>query len=603
MDDSTISFLVLGAVVALFVWNRLPIEIVAVGAALSLYATGVLDLGQTLAGFGDPMVIFIAALFVVSEGLDATGVTAWAGQRLIGLAGRNLVRLLVLVMLLSAVVTALISVNGAVAALLPIVVVAAIRLGHPTSQLMLPLAFAAHAGSLLALTGTPVNVIVSEAAVDAGQEPFGYFEFALVGLPLGAGTLAIVALAGPRLLPTRTPKSLPADLGAHATTLMDQYLREDTVARLEVAPGSPLIGSPRAALDLQDHAGVTLVGVVRDGSPGPTADTPLAAGDILIVQGADEPVARLAADRALRLRPRPQPDEIAATLLNRHLGVAEIVVAPRSALIGLEVFPGMLTSSRDAVILAVQRAGADQGPAEVVLAAGDVLLVRGTWDALEQTAGDPDVLLVDHPEMVRRQAVPMGPRAKRALVILAAMVLALATGVAPPAVSALVAACAMVLVGALSVSQAYRSVAWTTVVLIGAMIPLSVAMQQTGAAAQLAELLVDIVGGAGPYALLLGLFVLTATLGQIISNSATALIVIPIAVSAAVELDVSARPLLMTVTVAAAAAFLTPVATPVNLIVMGPGGYRFGDYWKLGLPLLAWFVVVATLVIPIFWPF
>ena len=232
MDDAAISFAVLGAVVVLFIWNRFPVELVAIAAALALYATGVLDLQQTLAGFGDPMVVFIAALFVVSEGLDATGVTAWAGQRLIAYAGDSGNRLLVLVMLLCALVTALISINGAVAALLPIVVVAALRLGRPTSQLMLPLAFAAHAGSLLALTGTPVNVIVSEAAENAGQAPFGYFEFSLVGIPLLIGTVLIIVLFGSRLLPQRTPKSMPADLGAHARTLSRPVRRRGAARRV-----------------------------------------------------------------------------------------------------------------------------------------------------------------------------------------------------------------------------------------------------------------------------------------------------------------------------------------------------------------------------------
>ncbi len=603
MDDAAISFAVLGAVVVGFISNRLPVELVAIGAALALYATGVLGLHATLAGFGDPMVVFIAALFVVSEGLDATGVTAWAGRRLIAFAGEGPNRLVVLVMGLCAVVTALISINGAVAALLPIVVVAAIRLGRPTSQLMLPLAFAAHAGSLLALTGTPVNVIVSEAAENAGQAPFGYLEFSLAGLPLLAGTVAITLLLGPRLLPQRTPKAIPADLGAHARTLMDHYLREDAVFTLKAQPGSPLIGSPRAALDLRGYGGVTLVGVVREGRDGPSGDAPLKAGDVLIVQGDDDAVARLAGERGLAVVSRPAADDVADTLLNRELGAAEIVVSPRSALIGLPVFAGMVTSSGDLVILAVQRAGSDQGPQEVVLAAGDALLVRGTWDALEQSAGDPDVLVVDHPELVRRQAVPMGPRARRAVAVLLAMIAALASGAVPPSIAALSAAAAMVVLRVLSPQQAYRSVAWTTVVLIGAMIPLTTAMKDTGAADQLASTLVDTIGSAGPYALLIGLFVLTAAMGQIISNSATALIVIPIAVSAATELGVSARPLLMTVAVSAAASFLTPVATPVNLMVMGPGGYRFGDYYKLGLPLLVWYLIVAVAVIPLAWRF
>src|SRR5215475_16023064 len=212
MNDIQITFAVIVAVVVLFVWDRIPVVLVALGTPLALYFTGVLDLGEALAGLGAPAVIFIASLFVVSGGLEASGVTAWAGQLLITKAGESRTRLLVLMMLLVAVVTALISVNGAIAALLPVVVVTAIRLGQPTSQLLMPLVFAAHAGSMLAFTGTPVNVLVNEAAVDAGVPPFGYFEFALVGVPLLAGTIAIVVLFGRRLLPSRSGRALPADL-------------------------------------------------------------------------------------------------------------------------------------------------------------------------------------------------------------------------------------------------------------------------------------------------------------------------------------------------------------------------------------------------------
>ena len=181
------------------------------------------------------------------------------------------------------------------------------------------------------------------------------------------------------------------------------------------------------------------------------------------------------------------------------------------------------------------------------------------------------------------------------------MVVLLATGAVPPAVAGLLAACAIVLLRVLTIEQSYRAISWTTVILVAGMIPLSTAMQESGAAEKLADGLVRIVGDAGPYALLVGLFLLTATLGQLISNMATALIVIPVAVSAAGDMSVSAKPVLMCVTVAAAASFLTPVATPANLMVMGPGGYRFGDYWKLGLPLLVLFGVVATLLVPVFW--
>jgi di/tricarboxylate transporter len=521
MSDTTITFVVLAAVVVVFVWDHLPVAVVAFGVALSLWATGVLDLDQALAGFGDPTVIFIASLFVVSEGLDRTGVTSWAGQELIARVGESRTRLITLMMLLVALLTALISVNGAVAALVPVVVVMAIRLGRSPSQLLMPLAFGAHAGSLLVLTGTPVNVIVSNAAADAGVGDFGYFSFALVGVPLVVGTIAIVVLLGEKLLPHRTPRSIPPDFSDHARTLVEHYALDDA------------------------------------------------------------------------------PD----ALLNRQHGVAEVVIPPRSELVGDVVFPGMVTESGDLVVLAVQREGADLGPEEATLVVGDTLLLQGTWAALDENLDDPGVLVVDAPALVRRQAVPLGPGAKRALVVLAAMVVLLATGLVPPAVAGLLAAGALVLLGVMTVDQAYRGISWTTVILVGGMISLSTAMTETGAAGQLADGLVRVVGDAGPTALLFGIFLLTVTLGQLISNMATALIVIPVAISAAGELDVSAKPVLMCVTVAAAASFLTPVATPANLMVMGPGGYRFTDYWKLGLPLLALFGVVAIVLVPVIWPF
>jgi di/tricarboxylate transporter len=262
----------------------------------------------------------------------------------------------------------------------------------------------------------------------------------------------------------------------------------------------------------------------------------------------------------------------------------------------------MVTDSGDLVVMAAQRHGEELSP-DQPLAAGDTLLLQGTWHALAEHLEDPEVLVVDAPERVRRQAVPLGQGAKRTIAVLVGMVILLATGAVPPAVAGLLAACALVLLGVLTSEQAYRGISWTTVVLVGGMISLSTAMTETGAAKQLADGLVDVVGDAGPRALVFGVVLLTVALGQLISNMATALIMIPIAISAAGELDISAKPVLMAVCVAAAASFLTPVATPANLMVMAPGGYRFTDYWKLGLPLLVLFVLVATFLVPVFWSF
>jgi di/tricarboxylate transporter len=607
VSEIAITFLTVAVVVVLFVTGRVPVEVVAIGAALVLWATGVLSVDQVVSGFGDPAVIFIATLFVVSEGLDATGVTTWVGQRLIGWAGEGRARLITLMMLIVALLTALISVNGAVAALLPVVIVMAIRLGRPTSQLLIPLVFGAHAGSLLTLTGTPVHVLVSEASRDAGGPGFGYFEFALVGIPVLVVAIAVVVVAGERLLPHRTPAALPPDLSRHARTLVEQYGLTSDVVHLRIRADSPWIGQSADALDLAGE-GVTLVGIQHSDGPDAVASAgspprTIAVDDVALMRGEPAAVAALAVRARLALRSTESLEDLAGALVNRRSGIAEVVIPPRSGLIGRSVFPGMATDSGDLLILAIQRGGTSPPAGKVVLAAGDTMLLQGTWDALDVNLADPDVIVVDAPEAVRRQAVPMGPHAREAMAVLGGMVVLLATGVVPAVVAGLLAALAMVVLRVVAIQQAYRSINWTTVVLVGAMFPISTAMVQSGAADAIADGLVEVVGDAGPYALLAGLFAITAVFGQLISNTATALIMIPVAVAAATGLGVSIQPVLMSLTVAAAAAFLTPVATPVNLMVMGPGGYRFGDYWKLGVVLLAIFFVAAVFLVPVFWPF
>lgn len=602
MSPITWTALIIAAAVVLFVWNRVPVVIVAMGVALALWATGVLSLNDSLAGLGDPAVIFIASLFVVSAGLERTGVTTWAGQQLIARAGEDSrTRLLTFTGLLVALLTALISVNGAVAALLPVVVVMAVRLRRPTSQLLMPLVFSAHAGSLLALTGTPVNVLVSNASADAGLSRFGFFEFTIVGIPLLAGTIAIIILIGEKVLPKRNGPSMPADFSRHARTLVEQYGLSSGLFQMRVRQSSPFAGLPPDGLDLTGYGNLQLVGV-QDASAAPLRRQVLAEGDYILLRGDADAAAALAADKHLAFR-EDKEGAVEDTLFNRNSGLAEVMIPPRSPMIGQTVFQGMVTESGDLMIIAVQRQGNDLGEGNAVLQAGDTLLLQGTWKALDVHLNDPDVLVVNSPDVVRRQAVPLGAGAKQAIAILAGMVFLLATGLVPPVIAGLLAAGALILTGVMSVEQSYRSIDWTTVILVGAMMPLSTAMEQTGAARMMAEALVGLVGDAGPLALLAGLFLLTAIMGQLISNTATALIVIPIGVAAAESLGISARPVLMSIAVAAAGAFLTPIATPTNLMVMGPGGYKFGDYWKLGLPLLIWFFIVSVFIVPLVWRF
>ena len=326
MNEQTVTTLIVLAVaVVAFMSDRIPPPVVAAGVALALYFTGTVTFAQTLAGFGDPVVVYIAALFVVSGALDDTGVTAWAGQQLIRRVGDKPRSVVAAVMLMVAGVTALISINGAVAALVPVAVVLAVRTAQAPARVLVPLAFAAHAGSLLTLLGSPVNLLVNELGIEAGTRPFGFFEFALTGLPLLAGTMVIVLALGPRMLPDRIPPNAPPDLSRHAEILAAHYAI--------------------------------------------------------------------------------QPEQ---TALSYDAGVTEIVITPRSPFEGDVVFPGMWTESGDLIVIAVKRAGVALDHAE--LQSGDVVLLRGAWDALDRHVAQQGVVAVDEPTMLRRQTIHLGRR-------------------------------------------------------------------------------------------------------------------------------------------------------------------------------------------------
>ena len=465
--------------------------------------------------------------------------------------------------------------------------------------MLIPLAFAASAGALLTLSGSPVNVIVAEASLSAGGPGFGYFEFAIVGVPLVLCTTLLALAFGNRLLPERVSTTLPADFSEYLGTVVDHYELESGIHRLRVRSKSTLRGTPVDGLP--GAAGVEVIGI--QDARGQSAKGPheLQAGDVLVVTGSSVAVTAYSAAHGLKIAKTLLTRTTKAGMLTRETGVAEFVVPPRSGLIGSTMFPGMARGG-GLVVLAIRRLGNDRGPRATQLAEGDTVLVHGRWSAIESLAGNRDVLVVDSPDMVRRQTVPLGRRAPQAIAVLVGMVALLATGLVPPAVAGLIAATAMVALRVVGVQEAYRAVSWQTVVLIGGLIPLSIAIRTSGAADLIAEWIVTVVGGRGPYALMLALFVLTAVLGQVVSNTATVLIVVPIAISAAAETGISPQSVLMLVAVAGAASLLTPIATPANMMVMGPGGYRFGDYWKFGLVTMVVWLGVAMLVIPLVWP-
>jgi di/tricarboxylate transporter len=602
VSDVAIVFAVISVAVVLFVWNKIPPVIVGVGVSLALFFTGILSTNEALAGFGDPTIVLIASLFVVAAGLEVSGVTTWAGKLLVEKSAGSVTRAFVLLMLLTAVATATISVNGTVAALMPVVIVVAVRLGVPTSQLLIPLCFASHSATMLTLLGAPLNVLGSQTAKDAGYGGIGFFEFAVAGVPMLIGSMAIMLLTRRFLLPHRNGESLPADFSAHAQTLVEQYQLEDGLHRLQVRPSSPYVGVPRGDLDLRAYSGLSFVAIQDSESSKPLQRDAVAAGDVLLVRGDKDMAGRLAVDRHLAFR-LGGSEGVAETLFNKGSGLAEVVIPPRSKLIGQTAFAGMSARDGDLIVLAVQRGGENIGAGPATLAVGDHLLLQGTWHALEKHLADPQVLVVDSPEVVRRQAVSLGHRAWEAIAVLVALIILLVGGWFPAALAALVCAVALVLLRVLTIPQVYKGIDWNTCILIGGMMPLATAMSKTGTAQVIADGLIHLVGDAGPRALIAGLFVVTLAFGQLMSNTAIALVMLPIAAATGTETGISPMPLIIATIIASHAALFTPIATPVNLMVLGPGGYRFGDYWKFGFPLAAWWLVVALTVVPLYWRF
>ena len=548
MNDSRIVLLIIAVGVALFIWNRFPAVIVGVGMVLAFFLTGVLELRQAVGGFGDPVVVMLFGLFVVAAGLEAAGVTTWAGQKLVAAAKGSEFKAFLFLFLTASVMTAVIGFNATCAALIPVTVVLALRLG----------------------------------------------------IPLVAGSIVIIMLTRKFLLPAKNGDSMPPDFSGYAMTLVQQYRLDDGLHHLSVHEGSPLVGRSKA--DWSPGGTLVLKAIQDPRTFAPIQRDQIAAGDILLVRGDAEETARLAQELDLGIR-CDESDKLTDALFNRESGLAEVVLPPRSEFIGRKAFPGMATPAGDLMILGIQRGGEDLGGQPVTLQAGDNLLLQGTWKALDQRLATPQVLQVNSPDLVRRQTVALSGPAKQAIGIMVVMIGLLAFGVFPPAITALICACAMILLGVITIPQAYRTVDWNTCLLIGAMIPIATAMQSTGVDVMIGGGLVDAIGHMGPLVLLAGLFLVTAVLTQFMANTAAALVMLPPAVAAAAQLDVSPMPYILTVAVAAQAALLTPVGTPNNLMVMGPGGYGFGSYWKFGLPLLVWWFVATVVIVPLYWRF
>lgn len=606
---------ILGITILLFIWGKFPPDVVALMSMLSLYLAGILDVKETLSGFSNSTVIMIAALFIIGEGLSRTGWTALAGQRFVGWAGKSIPKLLVIVTLGASVLSGFVSNTGTVAALLPVTVSAAWSAGTLPSKLLMPVAFGSNTGGLLTLTGTPPNIIASNALVENNFEGFSFFEFSLIGLPLLIIAIVYFRYVGYRLLPKRKTNERPANIDAEMHKWIENYSIGDNLYRLRIRSMSPFINTRIGHWNFEEEHNISVMRLKRrHPSPLqqkvpqfvelPDPDTEMRYHDIITVEGEPEAVDKLVLKYNLGIIPtKAERDTLKNELINQEVGMAEMLITPNSVFVGKTINLGNYLKQAGVQLLAASRNNrALKG--RIKIAAGDAFVIRGSWTNIETLKSlYENVLISGSPESMSKNVAVLNARSYVAIGTLILMILLLVFKILPGAIAALICAGIMLLTRCVPISKAYKGISWTSVVMIAAMIPMGLALQKTGVAQLTANSLVNSLGSIHPVALLGGIFILTTTLSQTINNSATAVLMAPIAIMASTTLGVSPKPFMIGVAISASTAFLTPVGTTTNAMVMSSGGYKFIDYIKVGGPLLLLFFVATLILVPWIWNF
>jgi di/tricarboxylate transporter len=609
--DLMLVLILLGGAVAMFSLNRPRMDVVGLLMMTALPLTGVLTVGEALAGFSDPNVVLVGLLFVVGESLVRTGVAARVGDWLAQVAGANETRLLVLLMLAVAAIGSVMSSTGVVALFIPVVLRVATATGLAPGRLMMPLSVAALFSGMMTLVATAPNLVVQAELERAGHRGMGFFSLTPIGLPMLA--LGIGWMLYARRWLGRSPT--PATDGAAAQPRSSRPSRAAWIAeyalfgqeqRLRVRPDAVIVGRELAELALRREDGLNVIVIERGaGCLWPTAHTRLEAGDVLWVDGVGRPEswATNLARRGLEVLPLAEALSPGAA---RDLGLAEVVVPAHSRYAGQTVVAARLRSTLDLTVVGRKHGSTPQASdlREVALEAGDTLLVAGPWRAIRRlrASGQDDLVVLNLPAEYE-EPPPAAARAPWALAVLALMVGLMVSGLVPNAQAALIACLLLGATRCLNLTAAYRAIHWPSLVLIAGMLPFSLALERTGGADLAAEALNSWTAAAGPRGTLAVIFGVTAILGLFISNTATAVLMAPVALSVAEMQGASPLPFALTVALAASAAFMTPVSSPVNSLVLGPGGYRFGDFVKVGVPLALLTLLVAVLLVPLVAPF
>lgn len=597
----------LAIVITLFVINRPRMDVVALLVILALPLLGILTVEQALAGFSDPNVVLIAALFVIGEGLVRTGIAYRIGEWMSERAGNSEARLLVLLMVAVAGLGSIMSSTGVVAIFIPVVLSIAARLQLSPSRLMMPLAFAGLISGMLSLVATPPNVVVHSELVRHGEAGFSFFSFTpfgLVVLVLGIGYMLLTR----HWLNGEVRKDGRVESRRTLLDLVLDYKLNGRERRLRIRPHSPLIGHNLGELELRTRHGANVIGIERQHKfttrvIAADSGTVLHQGDVLLL----DLFAKHDDLRSLCQTMQLEPLHFKAAYFidqSQDLGMAEVSLPPGSQLIGKSILELAFRTRYGLNVVGLRRdqAAIEEQLLEEKLRLGDTLLVVGPWKAVRQLQSKPkDFLVLSLPAEIDLVA-PARTRAPQAVLSLAVMVGLMVSGAVPNVIAALIGCLLMGAGRCIDMNSAYRAIHWQSLVLIVGMLPFALALQKTGGVALATSGLVGLLGDAGPHALLACLFLLTAVIGLFISNTATAVLMAPVALSTAEQLGASPYPFAMIVALAASAAFMTPISSPVNTLVLGPGQYRFADFVRVGVPFTALVMIVSVLLVPLLFP-
>lgn len=609
---ATLIILCLSAI--LFVWGRVRSDLVAICVALSLVLCGVLTPEEALSGFSNPIVVMMGGLFIVGGGIFSTGLAKKAGSRILGLAGGNETRLFVLIMVATAIVGAFVSNTGTVALMLPIVVSMARAAGLSPSRFLMPLAFAGSMGGMLTLIGTPPNLIIRDALANAGYAPLSFFSFTPVGIIcIVVGTAVLIPLT--RWFLKGNAEKKTQRKGKTLEQLAEEYKLAEGLARLRVTEASAVRGTTVKDLGIHERYGITVIEIRRTSSAHnnlmkkvtqySVGDVQLEAGDVLYVTGPAEGARLFSAENHLELLPGQEKRK---KLRFYDVGMAEILLLPTSTLVNRTVAEAAFRTQYGVNVLGVRRHDDYllRGIKDTRLHASDVILVQGPWENISRLVAEDTQWVVLGQPLEEASRVTLDYKAPVAALIMLLMVAAMAFDFIPvaPVTAVILAAVLMIVTGCLrNVEAAYKTINWESIILFGAMLPMSTALEKTGASTLISGSLVEAFGGGGPYVLLAAIYVATSLMTFFISNTVTAVLMAPIALSAAQEQGVSAVPFLFAVTVAASMCFASPFSTPPNALVMSAGSYKAVDYVKVGLPLQVVMALVMIVALPLLFPF